>query len=83
MIKLVHASEVPWFGIVKLAASNNSSQVTSDAWTSLIIAVVVLLSSVMIIEKAMTKIIASAPEFDTSINQSINYRNEESEEEQE
>ena len=37
----------------------------------------------MIIEKAMTKIIASAPEFDTSINQSINYRNEESEEEQE
>ena len=75
--------EVPWFGIVKLAASNNSSQVTSDAWTSLIIAVVVLLSSVMIIEKAMTKIIASSPEFDTSINQSINYRNEESEEEQE
>ena len=75
--------EVPWFGIVKLAASNNSSQVTSDAWTSLIVAVVILLSSVMIIEKVMTRIIASSPEFSSSINQSINYRNKESEKEQE
>ena len=75
--------EVPWFGIVKLAASNNSGQVTSDAWTSLIVAVVILLSSVMIIEKVMTRIIASSPEFSSSINQSINYRNKESEKEQE
>jgi len=75
--------EVPWFGIVKLAASNNSSQVTSDAWTSLILAVVVLLSSVMITEKAMTRIIASAPELSSSINQSVNYRNQEGEKEQE
>jgi len=75
--------EVPWFGIVKLAASNNSSQVTSDAWTSLLVSVVILLSSVMIIEKAMTKIISSAPEFDVSINQSVNDRYQESEKEQE
>ncbi|MEC7436655.1 MAG: hypothetical protein VYB27_06210, partial [Candidatus Thermoplasmatota archaeon] len=75
--------EIPWFGIVKLAASNNSSQVTSDAWTSLLVAVVILLSSVMIIEKAMTKIISSAPEFGVSINQSVNDWYQESEEEQE
>ncbi len=75
--------EIPWFGIVKLAASNNSSQVTSDAWNSLIISIVILLSSVMIIEKSMTKIIASSPEFNQSDYQAVNDRYQENHEEQE
>ncbi len=75
--------EVPWFGIVKLAASNNSSQVTSDAWTSLIIAVVTLLIGVMFLEKSMSKIIGSAPEFKKLDDEAIKNRNQENYEEQE
>ncbi|MBA45342.1 MAG: hypothetical protein CMB31_01985 [Euryarchaeota archaeon] len=74
--------EIPWFGIVKLAASNNSHQVTSDAWNNLIISVVLLLTSVMIIEKAMTKLIGSAPEFKNLIQETKNNRNQESKEEE-
>lgn len=75
--------EVPWFGIVKLAASNNSSEVTSDAWTNLLIAVVVLLGSVMIIEKSMTKIIGTAPEFEFLGNESVKNRDQENSKEEE
>jgi len=75
--------EVPWFGIVKLAASNNSGQVTSDAWTSLIIAVVTLLIGVMVLEKSMSKIIGSAPEFKKLDDEAIKNRNQENYEEQE
>ncbi len=58
--------EIPWFGIVKLAASSNSGEVTSDAWTNLIMAVTILLGSVLIIEKTMSYLIASSPEFEHS-----------------
>ncbi|MBI31597.1 MAG: hypothetical protein CMB72_03230 [Euryarchaeota archaeon] len=69
--------EIPWFGIVKLAASSNSSEVTSDAWTNLFLAVAILLGSVMVIEKTMSYLISSSPEFNHSTQESEKNRNQE------
>ena len=75
--------EIPWFGIVKLAASSNSSEVTSDAWTNLFLAVTILLGSVMIIEKSMSYLVASSPEFEHSNQESEKNRNHENSYEEE
>ncbi|MEC8979624.1 MAG: S26 family signal peptidase [Candidatus Thermoplasmatota archaeon] len=62
--------EVPWFGIVKLAASSNASEVTTDAWMNLGTAVVVLILAVLIGEQLVARILQSAPEYADSDNQS-------------
>ncbi|MBC87805.1 MAG: S26 family signal peptidase [Candidatus Poseidoniales archaeon] len=62
--------EVPWFGIVKLAASSNSSEVTSDAWMNLGTAVVILILAVLMGEQLVARILQSAPEYTESDNQS-------------
>ena len=62
--------EVPWFGIVKLAASSNASEVTTDAWMNLGTAVVVLILAVLIGEQLVARILHSAPEYADSDNQS-------------
>tara|TARA_B100001250_G_C19815488_1_gene798084 strand:+ start:4678 stop:5646 length:969 start_codon:yes stop_codon:yes gene_type:complete len=75
--------EIPWFGIVKLAASSNSSEVTSDAWTNLFLSVTILLGSVMIIEKSMSYLVASSPEFEHSNQESEKNRDHENSYEEE
>ena len=62
--------EVPWFGIVKLAASSNSSEVTSDAWMDLGTAVVVLILTVLIGEQLVARILQNSPEYEDLDNQS-------------
>ena len=68
---------------MKLAASSNSGEVTSDAWTNLFLAVVILLGSVMVIEKTMTYLISSSPEFNHSTQESEKNRNQENSNEEE
>ena len=75
--------EIPWFGIVKLAASSNASEVTSDAWMDLGTAVVILILAVLIGEQLVARILQSAPEYTHSDNQSEeDWYDEESHEEE-
>ena len=75
--------EVPWFGIVKLAASSNASEVTSDAWMDLGTAVAVLILAVLIGEQLVARILQSAPEYAHSDNQSEENRQDEDSHEEE